>query len=349
MRTIEGVAQHYPWGDREFIPGLLGRAADERPWAEWWLGTHVEGAARFTDGGALAEESGELPYLLKLLAAAQPLSLQTHPNAQQATAGFNRERREGLAADDPTRLYRDPHAKPELLCALSAFDALCGFRPIAATLRLLDELGLTTLAATLKSAGLQETVTALYRGQIDHRAIVETCRDQRSPAAALVTRLALQYPGDPSVAVTLLLNRVQLERGQAIFLEAGNLHAYLSGTGVEVMGASDNVIRGGLTTKLVDIEELLRIVRFEVLDQPILAPIERAPGQWRYPTPETPFELWRFEVATELLHTADSRELLLCTDGNSGALPRGDAAYLSPGETVALEGPSTVFCVKEQS
>jgi len=349
VRNIDGVAQNYPWGDPDSIPSILGQTPDGLPWAEWWLGTHAEGPAQFSDGGPLADESGELPYLLKLLAAAQPLSLQTHPNAQQATAGFNRERREGLAVEDPKRLYRDPHAKPELLCALSSFDALCGFRLVAETVSLLHDLGVTALATMLDTDGLQAVVTSLYRGHIDHRAVVEECRQQQSPAAELVTRLASQYPNDPSVVVTLLLNRVQLERGQALFLGPGNLHAYLSGTGVEVMGASDNVIRGGLTGKVVDVDELLRIVRFEPLADPVLAPIEAASGQWRYPTPDAPFELWRFEVTDTLTHTATTRELLVCTDGDSGVLHQGQAGYLAPGETVSLEGASTVFVVTEQA
>ena len=240
MRAIHGVPQHYPWGDTTAIPAILGVPADGRPWAEWWLGTHPEGPARLDDGRLLSDESGELPYMLKLLAAAQPLSLQTHPNAEQAKAGFER-------GD-----YRDPNAKPELLCALTEFDALCGFRPIEATESLLRELNLDALARLLHDEGLRSTVTKLFRGEIDWHAVIDECRQHHSPEAGLVTRLTERYPNDPSVAVTLLLNRVQLEPGQAIFLDAGNLHAYLSGVGVEVMGASDNVIRGGLTDKAVD-------------------------------------------------------------------------------------------------
>lgn len=347
MQTIEGFAQHYPWGDETAIPAILGIPPDGRPWAEWWLGTHPEGPAQISDGRPLAERSGELPYLLKLLAAAQPLSLQTHPNEQQATAGFNRERREGVTPE--ARLYRDQHAKPELLCALSTFDALCGFRPIVATVALLRDLGLDDVAGLLASEGLHATVASVYRGQFDQAALIEQCRTHRSPAAQLATRLAQLYPGDPSVIVTLLLNRVQLKRGEAIFLGPGNLHAYLSGTAVEVMGASDNVIRGGLTNKTIDVDELLRILRFEVLDDPVLSAIEVANGQWRYPVLDAPFEVWRFEITDSLTHTAASRELLLCTDGDSGALGRGAAGYLARGESVALQGPSTVFCVSEQS
>jgi len=307
--------------------------ADGQPWAEWWLGTHPDGPARLDDGRLLADESSELPYMLKLLAAAQPLSLQTHPNAEQAKAGF--------ARGD----YRDPNAKPELLCALTPFDALCGFRPIAATESLLRKLNLGALARTLHDEGLQSIVTKLYRGDLDWQAAIDECRQHLSPEAELVTRLAQQYPNDPSVVVTLLLNRVQLEPGQAIFLDAGNLHAYLSGVGVEVMGASDNVIRGGLTSKPVDVDELLRVLRFEVLDDPVLSPVEVRPGQWHYPTPDAPFELWRFDVTATLAHKAVGRELLLCTNGEDGVLHRGGAAYLAPGETVELRSTSTVFCV----
>jgi mannose-6-phosphate isomerase len=289
------------------------------------------------DGRLLAEESGELPYLLKLLAAAQPLSLQTHPDAQQARAGFERGE------------YRDPNAKPELLCALTPFDALCGFRAVADTVSLLRDINLGELARTLHDDGLQSTVTRLYRGDIAWRAVIDECRTHHSAEAELASRLAEQYPDDPSVVVTLLLNRVKLAPGEALFLDAGNLHAYLNGVGVEVMGASDNVVRGGLTNKPVDVDELLRIVRFEVLNDPVLSPVQVRPGEWRYPTPDAPFELWRFEVNDHLTRTATGRELLLCTNGDSGVLHRGEAAYLPPGETVEFEGGSTVVWVTEST
>ena len=335
MRTIEGFAQHYAWGDTDAIPTILGRKPDGQPWAEWWLGTHPEGPATLADGSELVATSGELPYLLKLLAAAQPLSLQTHPDAQQAAAGFARGE------------YTDPNAKPEMLCALSPFDALCGFRPIKATVTLLRELQLNDLATTLHNEGLEATVAQLYRGEIDHRAISAQCHGQQSPAAQLVTRLAQQYPDDPSVVVTLLLNRVLLQRGEALFLGPGNLHAYLSGVGVEVMGASDNVIRGGLTNKPVDVDELLSILRFEALADPVVSPVQDTPGQWRYPTIDAPFQLWRFDTVDTVTHTATHRELFICTDGDSGVLCRGAAAYLAPGENISFDGPSTVFRVTE--
>jgi mannose-6-phosphate isomerase len=347
MRPITGVAQHYAWGDPAAIPEILGVQADGQPWAEWWLGTHPGAPATLADGSPLSAVSSELPYLLKLLAAADPLSLQTHPDTATAEAGFAREQAAGIALDDARRIYRDPFAKPELLCALAPFDTLCGFRPVDRTVELLERLGAGELARTLREHGLEATVTGLYRSQLDPRPAVAGCAHDDSPEAELVTRLDAMYPGDASVVVTLLLNRVHLQPGEAIFLGPGNLHAYVHGFGVEVMGASDNVVRGGLTPKHIDVDELLSVLRYEALPDPVVRPIEAQPGRWRYPTPDAPFELWRFEIDEIMPHTAEGRELLLCTDGDCGLLARGHAGYLAEGETVVLDGPSTVFRVAQ--
>src|SRR5215216_5312069 len=152
VQPITGVVQHYEWGDRDFIPGLLGEPADGRPWAELWLGTHPNGPATLADGRPLRDVTGELPFLLKVLAAAEPLSLQAHPSAEQARAGFAAGR------------YPDPEPKPELLCALTRLDAFCGVRPVEATLALLDELGVGDLAAAVRDLGPAEALAALYHG-----------------------------------------------------------------------------------------------------------------------------------------------------------------------------------------
>lgn len=345
MLEVHGVAQHYAWGDTDAIPALLGVEPDGRPWAEWWLGTHP-GAPATLDGGApLASVSGDLPYLLKLLAAAEPLSLQTHPDAATAAGGFARENAAGLALDDERRLYRDPSAKPEILCALTPFDALCGFRPIVDTAALLHALGAHDLAAALAADGLEATICGLYRGTIPSEPLVRACAGHPAPQAALVSLLDGLYPGEPSVAATLFLNRVRLQPGEAIYLTPGNLHAYLHGTGVEVMGASDNVVRGGLTRKHVDVEELLRVLRFEPLPDPVVVPVEAFAGRRHYPTPGAPFSVDRLDVDAIVRHTAAGRELLLCTHGDREPLPRGRTIYLGPGDSVDLSGPSTVFVV----
>lgn len=345
MRTIRGVAQHYAWGDTEAIPRIVGQEPDGRPWAEWWLGTHPGGPATVEDGRPLVDIAGQLPYLLKLLAAHQALSLQTHPDTATAVEGFARETSDGIALDDPRRIYRDPYAKPEVLVALSPFDALCGFRPVGDTEALLHSLGAHELAVALRQDGLEAMMGAVYRGLVDTAAVVRACADRPTPQAQLVRDLDVMYPGEPSVVITLFLNRVLLRPGEAIYLTPGNLHAYLRGVGVEVMGASDNVVRGGLTPKHIDVDELLRVLRFEPLDEPVVQAVEASPGRWTYPTPGAPFQVSRLDVAGALPYTATGRELLLCTDGDAGPLHHGETAYLAPGESVVLEGPSTVWAV----
>lgn len=347
MQSVRGVAQHYAWGDTDAIPQLLGVEADGMPWAEWWLGTHPAAPSTLADGTPLSSVSGQLPYLLKLLAAAEPLSLQTHPDTATAAAGFAREEAAGIAVDSPGRIYRDPFAKPELLCALTPFDTLCGFRPIAETAEQLDGIGAVEVLEALLTTGLTATVAALYHGTLPVEGALAACAAHASPEARLVNRLAEQYPGDPSVVVTLLLNRVLLQPGEALFLGPGNLHAYLHGLGVEIMGASDNVVRGGLTVKHIDVDELLSVLHYEPLTDPVVRPVEVDAGRWHYPTPHTPFALWRYEVTSSMEHVAAGRELLLCTAGNAGVLEQGKSAYLEPGDVVSLTGPSTVWRIGE--
>jgi mannose-6-phosphate isomerase len=341
------VVQHYAWGDPTFIPRLLNIEPDGRPYAELWFGTHHGGPSSIAHDGPLESACGRLPYMLKVLAAAEPLSLQTHPSRQQAEDGFAREDRDGPVVDARTRIYRDPYPKPELLCALTPFDALCGFRPLEATMELLLHIGADHLIDELTRHGLAATVADLYRGKLDLTPTIDACRGRDEPEAQLVEELALQWRGDPSVVLTLLLNRVMLEPGEAIFLDPGNLHAYLRGAGVEVMGASDNVVRGGLTSKHVDVDELLSVVRIEPLAEPRTRAVEAEPGRWCYPTDETPFRLWRWEVDGGLEHTASGRELVLCTTGELSGLVPGQVAYLSPGEQLDLQGTGTLFRVEE--
>ena len=304
---IVGVVQHYAWGDPTFIPELLHVTADGTPWAELWLGTHPTGPTMLADGIPLSDHTGELPYLLKVLAAVEPLSLQVHPTAEQARDGFARG------------IYPDDRAKPELLCALTPFDALCGIRPIHASLTLLGALNAESLARTLRNDGIAATIDGLYRGRIDPQPTVVACARSDRSEARLVTSLAKQYPNDPSVVVTLLLNRVTLRPGEALHLTAGNLHAYLSGAGIELMGASDNVVRGGMTEKHVDVDELLRILDPAVLAQPVMAG-----SNGRYPLPEAGCTLVRLESGRT--HTSTGHELAVSLAGAT--------LYLAPGASI---------------
>jgi mannose-6-phosphate isomerase len=311
---VTGVVQHYEWGDTTFIPELLHVTADGTPWAELWLGTHPNGPT--TAGGTpLRDLTGELPYLLKVLAAVEPLSLQVHPTTAQAVDGFARG------------IYPDDRAKPELLCALTPFDALCGIRPIAATLTLLGALDVEPLARLLRNDGIAATIEGLYRGRIDPRPTIVACARNDRAEARLVTSLAKRYPDDPSVVVTLLLNRVTLRPGEALHLTAGNLHAYLSGAGIELMGASDNVVRGGLTEKHVDVDELLRILDPTPLARPVMTV-----ANGRYPLPEAGCTLVRVEPGRS--HTSTGHELALSL--------AGDTLYLAPGTVITPNSPTFV-------
>jgi mannose-6-phosphate isomerase len=345
MHRVHGRAQHYAWGDPSSIPAMVGRPADGQPWAEWWMGTHALAPSTVGDGSPLQSVAGELPYLLKFMAAAQPLSLQTHPDRLGAEAGFEREDQLGIARDAPTRTYRDPFAKPEMLCALTTFDTLCGFRPVDNTVSLLHEIDAHDLAVFLQHEKLASTVAALYRGEFDPRSTVEACMKNHRVEAALVTELAAVYPDDPSVVLTLLLNRVMLAAGEAVYLGPGNLHAYLRGFGVEVMANSDNVVRGGMTVKHIDVGELLAVLDFEPLVEPRVRCTEVEPGCWRYETPGTPFTVTRFELAadTTRTHVASGRELLLWVAGAQ----HGECDYLALGDSVDLRGPATAFLIQE--
>jgi mannose-6-phosphate isomerase len=314
MQRVEGRVQHFDWGDPNFIPELLGVEPDGRPWAELWLSTHPNGAASLDDGTPLADLTGPLPYLLKVLACVEPLSLQTHPNRDQAQAGFAR----GIFVDD--------RPKPELLCALTPFEALCGVRPIDATLLLLDDLGISSLAALLAEAGPGAALEALYRGAIDVSAVIDACATSSRVEAAWVRRLAVRYPAEPSVAATLLLNHVRLEPGEAIRLDAGNLHAYLHGAGVELMSASDNVVRGGLTSKPVDVDLLLEIADPTPLEAPVMVTGDR------YDLPAAGVSLLRLGAGEP--HTATGHELSVDLLGNTW--------YLAPGDRLVAEAPTFV-------
>jgi mannose-6-phosphate isomerase len=314
MQTVEPVIQHYAWGDTTFIPTLLGVEPDGRAWAELWLGTHPNGASLLPDGRPLSEVTGELPYLLKVLAAAEPLSLQTHPNREQAVDGYERG------------IYPDPNPKPELLVALTPFEALCGVRPVDATIELLHELDLHAPARVLTADGIGGFVEELYRGDVDSGQFVEACAASERAEAAWVRRLAEMYPGDPSVAVTLLLNLVVLQPGQALRLDAGNLHAYLRGAGIELMGASDNVVRGGLTVKDVDVDELLRVFDPTPLSNPVL------PANARVDLPAAGVSLLRLEPGDH--HVATGHELSIDTEGR--------CRYAAPGEDFVADATTYV-------
>jgi mannose-6-phosphate isomerase len=354
IRLLENPIRHYAWGSRTFFARLQGRSCPSRePEAELWIGAHPlapslvvtesgsvplpEWIARDPEAvlgsGVAARFAGELPFLLKILAVEEPLSLQAHPDADQARAGFERESRAGTPLDAPERCYRDARAKPELVCALGRFRGLKGFRPPEEILARMEKLGVheleeafAPLRARPDAAGWRESFQALWSlpDQERETLVARTAAAARSGASDLawVARLADAYPGDLGALAPLYLNVVELQPGEALFLPAGELHSYLEGVAVEVMASSDNVLRGGLTPKHVDVPELLRVLRFEVGDARHLDP---SPELGAYDTPVADFQLCALRLAgssTLELDPGGRVEILLCTAGGVALVPR---------------------------
>jgi len=362
--VLEGVVQRYAWGSHTAIPALLGTPADGGPQAELWLGAHPSAPARAggirlddlvaTDplgalGAPVASRFGRLPFLLKVLSAAEPLSLQAHPSAERAAAGFAEESAAGIPLDAPERRYRDPAHKPELLYALSPFVALCGFRPLEGTLALLTRFGLAghPVFSRLASGDLRGTVGRLLCLGAEERTevaalIADAAGSHDGPEALWARRIAATHPGDPGIGVALLLNLVQLEPGQAIFLPAGNLHAYLEGTGVEIMASSDNVLRGGLTPKYVDVDELLAVLDVRPGPPPVVAPVAEGPFR-SFPTPAEEFELAIVDLEdAPAIIPGDRPRVVLCLEGDAVLASRAEELRLARGMAAwvpAVDGP----------
>lgn len=310
---LTNVPRDYAWGSPSLLAELEGRIASGAPEAEVWFGDHPGDPADVTGGGTLVDVTGgSLPYLLKILAAERPLSIQVHPTIAQAQAGWERE--SALDADDPARNYRDANHKPELLVALSdEFESLSGLRPLAQTLALLDALpaspGVVALRERLTGDGdaLREALGWLLGGSAqsevdDIIAAVAAASDAGEWTRTLhaVARIAELNPGDPGVVVALLMNHVVLRRGEGVFLRAGLLHAYLRGLGVEIMAASDNVLRGGLTPKRIDVPELLAILDTTTGPVEVLRP-SAVGAVTSYPVPVADFALRRVALDAEPL------------------------------------------------
>ncbi|MGX1758787.1 mannose-6-phosphate isomerase, class I [Streptomyces lydicus] len=387
MDRLANTVRPYAWGSTTALPELLGTAPTGEPQAEMWMGAHPGAPSRIDRGAgpvSLAEvidaapgtELGadtvrafgpRLPFLLKLLAAGSPLSLQVHPDLAQAKEGFADEERRGVPVDAAHRNYKDTNHKPELIVALTPFDGLCGFRHPAQAADLLADLDLDDLApyvdilrASPEEDALREVFTAVLSAE--HHAIAGTVEraalaagrlaDKGGPYAedyAAYAGIAHHYPGDPGVLAAMLLNHVRLQPGEALFLGAGIPHAYLSGLGVELMANSDNVLRCGLTPKHVDVPELLRVVRFEAGDAGVLRP-EAVDGEEIYDTPIDEFRLSRFALAPGAAPrplVSRTPQILLCTAGavrvRGGDAGAGDGAGDWAGGSAEAGGELTLL------
>lgn len=374
MRRVSGVPRDYAWGSADAIHELVGTVPDGRPLAELWFGAHPTAPARLAGvpadlrsliaadpAGALGQDvtarfGVELPYLLKLVAPARPLSLQVHPSLERAREGYAAEDRAGIPLHARHRNYRDRNHKPELVFALTTFDAVCGFRAPRRAAELLAGLGAPlarslhrTLVADPTATGMRAAFTTLLDEPTrpspqDVAQVVEACAARLaagspSPRAdATVGLLAEDYAADPGVVASLLLNPVTLQPGEAMFVPAGGVHAYLSGLGVEVMASSDNVLRAGLTSKHIDVPEVL-----DAVDYIAAPPIRVAPEVFHGATRMFYVPVDDFELSVTRLTDGDCRSgprplpgrgprMLLCLEGQVEVCSAADRMELRRGE-----------------
>ena len=412
MHVVTGQVQHYDWGTIAEIPRLLGVESDGCPWAEYWLGAHpkapslladgrdVNGADR-ADGGQpldrwLAEHPDQLgqasrevfgdrlSFLLKILSAEQPLSIQAHPSRTQAQMGFAQENAAGVPIDDPLRLYRDDWPKPEMIVALTEFHALYGFRDPHESRRMLTVFdavdGFPGLVAPLEdpgSEGIATVLTSCLQPDEQNRRVIAgmiaaahdlvqghdpaSMQEDAPQLARTAVELDRAHPGDPSILAALLMNRVHLRPGESLFLGAGTMHAYLHGTGIEIMASSDNVLRGGLTSKHIDVPALLAHADLTATCVQPECPRQLPGGLQHYRTPFPEFTLWRLgeRVETDLPATGLGR-ILLVLDGRMSLITSagvtstdtsaevtqvraGQAVWISAGQQVHVTGSAVGF------
>jgi mannose-6-phosphate isomerase len=367
---ISGEIKNYPWGSKNLIQDHFGLGAANESVAEVWFGTHEGGQSTLLSSGQnLSEAIGsKLSFLVKFLAADSPLSIQVHPNSLQAKAGFAKENAAGLDLTDTKRNYKDDSHKPEILIALTDFEALCGFRPRAEVQEIFLAFSesearfgeLAALAAT--NATIEEIFTELLEDHLLAERFSSTIEALDADSLAeqariLVIGLLEKYPGDTGALVAALLNHVRLSAGEAIYLPAGNLHAYLSGLGLEVMAASDNVLRGGLTSKHIDKAELRQIADFSELTNPVVITKKLAEGLVEYPVVASEFRVYRAQITgTNLLADLDlpAGAVVVCVSGEVAigtsleereVLKKGDVVFVSEAKKFSLSGSGEVFVV----
>ena len=386
MHRLVGETRSYAWGSRSLLPRFLGTSADGAPHAELWVGAHPADPARTPDGTTLIELidadpvrvlgpavaerfGGRLPFLIKALAAAEPLSLQVHPTSELARAGFARENEAGIAVGSVGRNYQDDSHKPELIFALTRFEGMAGFRDVdrsVAILRMLELPWADAVADDLLAAPSEEALRAVVAGMLAMRGpeladvlidltkaarVAEDRSHSRRPPATRRHRertsierealrvytqtgaLAERYPDDPGVLVTLLLNHVVLSPGEAMFLDAGVVHAYTSGFGIEIMASSDNVVRAGLTPKHVDVPELLDIADFTPIPPPVQPAQLLDDDLAHFGPPVDEFALYVGRAPLDDLPAAGPR-IILVLEGEVEVATVAEQVVLTRGESV---------------
>ena len=374
--VLKNPIQDYAWGSRTFIPQLIGELTPANtPQAELWMGAHPKAPSQVLCdsewislaeliqenpegilGDSVAKKfSNKLPFLFKVLAAAKPLSIQAHPNRDQARQGFARENRLKVPLNDPHRNYRDENHKPEMICALTPFWALSGFGKVEDLITLADRLGTPTLRDKVinlrgqsDDEGLKKFFTTLMIMDRDHQEqmvaeVVKQCEKYSGTEAAFewIIRLNQDYAGDICVLSPIFMKVVRLEPGEAMYTPSGKLHAYLEGVGMELMANSDNVLRGGLTTKRIDVPELLKILNFITHEAGPLRPEWRGITESLYHSPAEEFMLSVISVGEGSAFRSSRKrsiEMMICTEGNAHItdLRNGDVLSLNKGTAIII-------------
>ena len=354
IHVLKNTIQNYAWGSKTAIPEILGVAPSGEPQAELWMGAHPKAPSSVvcnetsialneyidsnpTDilGKTTAERfDNKLPFLFKILAAEKPLSIQAHPNLKQAQEGFKRENDNGIPLDSPIRNYRDKNHKPEIICALTPYWAMNGFRYAGDSINLLDKIAGENLADELDAfkkdanadglklffQSLMEMDEERKKKVVEESVILAGQFANDNPAFEWLVRLHEEYAGDIGIFSPLLLNLIQLKPGDAMFLHAGVLHAYLHGVGIELMANSDNVLRGGLTPKHIDLPELFKVVNFREMPLDILKPESVNYTESVYSSSADEFILSVINMSADNPYKSErnrSIEIMICTDGDA--------------------------------
>lgn len=383
ISILKNIVQEYAWGSKTSIPELLGKPSpSEKPQAEMWMGAHPKASSKVIANGdwtplteviqknpeailgkKVAEKfSGTLPFLFKVLAADRPLSIQAHPNLSQARKGFEKENIQGIPMKSFIRNYRDNNHKPELICALTPFSALNGFRPIPEILELTHTLCSTTLDPELTALQNSPDSNGLKYFFQDLMAMPVTRQKEviagaveiasgiagMEPAWEWIIKLHQEYPEDIGVISPLFLNLVELQPGQAMYLPAGELHSYLKGTGTELMANSDNVIRGGLTSKHVDVQELVSILTFKHGKPDIIEAMPINHFEYGYMTPASEFVLSVIRLNNEMFESSKKRsvEILLCTGGEAEITENDKELSFKKGDSVIVPASAETYNIK---
>lgn len=353
---LKGQIKHYDWGGMDFIPDLLQQSNPEgKPFAEYWMGIHTQGPAELIDDkgktSSLIKQAPQLSFLLKLLDVRDMLSIQVHPNKKMAEADFNRENALGIPLDAPTRNYKDPNHKPELMIALSSFWLLHGFRSPDSLAQIFQQHSyLNRLKEEWQKKGYpglykwimelpQQEVNDLLAAPLAEMVVrYQQGQLQKSDPCFWAARAHESFSKmgevDRGIFSIFLFNLVRLEKGEGIFQGAGVPHAYLEGQNVEIMANSDNVLRGGLTPKHIDVAELLRHVQAEPIDPVILRPLPEANGLLVYPAPVTDFHIQSIRLEKGGRHQicADRPLIILVPEGRLEVKSEESSLLLGPPE-----------------